>query len=81
MREQQLPQFGDYQDAMRKDDAFLFHSVCSMYLNIGLLDARWMCQKVDHAWRQQQSAINTLQKVLFGKLLAGVNMCAACIGY
>ncbi len=59
--EHQLPQFGDYQDAMRKDDAFLFHSVCSMYLNIGLLDARWMCQKVDQAWRQQQVPLNAAE--------------------
>ena len=59
--ENQLANFGDYQDAMRTDDAFLFHSVCSMYLNIGLLDARWMCQKVDQAWRQQQVPLNAAE--------------------
>lgn len=59
--EQQLPQFGDYQDAMRTNDTFLFHSVCSMYLNIGLLDARWMCQKVDQAWRQNKVPLNAAE--------------------
>jgi len=59
--EHQLAKFGDYQDAMRTDDPFLFHSVCSMYLNIGLLDARWMCQKVDQAWRQQQVPLNAAE--------------------
>ncbi len=59
--EHQLAKFGDYQDAMRTDDAFLFHSVCSMYLNIGLLDARWMCQKVDQAWREQKVPLNAAE--------------------
>jgi deoxyribodipyrimidine photolyase-related protein len=59
--EHQLAKFGDYQDAMRCDDTFLFHSVCSMYLNVGLLDARWMCQKVDQAWRQQQVPLNAAE--------------------
>lgn len=48
--EHQLTLFGDYQDAMLVDQPFLFHSICSMYLNTGLLDARWMCQKVEQAY-------------------------------
>lgn len=32
-----LPLFGDYQDAIDKDDSFLFHSVLSPLLNIGLI--------------------------------------------
>lgn len=32
-----LPHFGDYQDAMKTDEAWLFHSHISFYLNIGLL--------------------------------------------
>lgn len=34
-----LVNFGIYQDAMRQDIDFGFHSVISMYINIGLLDA------------------------------------------
>lgn len=47
----QLPHFGRYQDAMRLDAPFVFHSVSAAYLNCGLLDARWMCQQVEQAYR------------------------------
>jgi len=46
-----LPLFGKYQDAMRQDEPFLFHSLASMYLNCGLLDARWVCLQVEQAWK------------------------------
>lgn len=46
-----LPLFGRYQDAMQQGEAYLFHSICSMYLNCGLLDARWVCLQVEQAWR------------------------------
>ncbi|MFC4655717.1 cryptochrome/photolyase family protein [Rheinheimera marina] len=58
---QQLPLFGDYQDAMRIDQPFLFHSVCSIYLNCGLLDARWMCSKVVLAWQQGLVPLNAAE--------------------
>jgi len=35
-----LPRFGDYQDAMKSDEDFLFHALLSPYLNIGLLGPR-----------------------------------------
>ena len=35
-----LPSFGDYQDAMRADEPFLYHATLSPYLNAGLLTAR-----------------------------------------
>ena len=38
--------FGPYEDAMAQDEKFLFHSVLSMYLNIGLLDPKDVIQKV-----------------------------------
>lgn len=59
--EQQLANFGDYQDAMLLEQPFLFHSICSMYLNAGLLDARWMCQKVEAAWREQHVSLNAAE--------------------
>lgn len=59
--EQQLANFGDYQDAMLLDQPFLFHSICSMYLNAGLLDVRWMCQKVEQAWRDNKVSLNAAE--------------------
>lgn len=38
--DRRLAQFGDYEDAMHRDEAFLFHSVLTPALNIGLLAPR-----------------------------------------
>ena len=46
-----LARFGDYQDAMKRGQAFLFHAVISPYLNLGLLDPRAVCVAVEAAWR------------------------------
>ena len=59
--EQQLPQFGDYQDAMALNQPFLQHSVCSVYLNCGLLDVRWMCLKVEQAYQQGKVPLNAAE--------------------
>ena len=59
--EMQLAKFGDYQDAMVLDQPFLFHSICSIYLNCGLLDVRWMCQKVEAAYQEDKVAINAAE--------------------
>ena len=45
-----LPRFGDYQDAMRRGDDYLFHSGLSQYLNCGLLTAREVCDAVQDAY-------------------------------
>lgn len=37
---ERLPQFGMYEDAMRDGDAFLFHSVLSPLINVGLLSPK-----------------------------------------
>ncbi|SIT66001.1 deoxyribodipyrimidine photolyase-related protein [Ectothiorhodosinus mongolicus] len=42
--EQGLTQFGDYQDAMRHGEDFVFHALLSPCLNIGLLDPREVCE-------------------------------------
>ena len=46
-----LPRFGDFQDAMLEGEAFLYHSVLSIYLNVGLLDPLDVCRHVDAAYR------------------------------
>ncbi|MEO1201004.1 MAG: cryptochrome/photolyase family protein, partial [Pseudomonadota bacterium] len=38
-----LPNFGDYQDAMKRNAPYLFHAVLSPYLNVGLLLPREVC--------------------------------------
>ena len=57
----QLAQFGDYQDAMVLNQPFLQHSICSVYLNCGLLDVRWMCNKVQQAYLQGKVPLNAAE--------------------
>jgi deoxyribodipyrimidine photolyase-related protein len=45
-----LPRFGDYQDAMKSGEDFLFHSLLSPSLNIGLLEPREVCEAALAAW-------------------------------
>lgn len=46
-----LDSFGTYQDALAEESPWLFHSLVSMYLNIGLLDPLQVCRRVDQAYR------------------------------
>jgi len=45
-----LARFGPYQDAMAHDEPFLFHSLLSPYMNLGLLTAREVCEAVLDAY-------------------------------
>jgi (6-4)DNA photolyase len=56
-----LPLFGDYQDAMRTGEATLYHSVCSIYLNAGLLDPLAMCRRVEAAYRAGDVPLNAAE--------------------
>lgn len=56
-----LPHFGDYQDAMLEGERFLYHSVLSIYLNAGLLDARDICRKVEAAYRAGRVPLNAAE--------------------
>ena len=47
-----LDNFGMYQDALAEESTLLFHSLISMYLNIGLLNPLAVCQAVEAAWRK-----------------------------
>jgi deoxyribodipyrimidine photolyase-related protein len=46
-----LRHFGTYQDALAEESPWLFHSLVSMYLNVGLLDALDVCRRVEQVWR------------------------------
>ena len=56
-----LPQFGDYQDAMLEDEDFLYHSVLSHYINLGLLDALQVCQRVEDEYRAGRVPLNSAE--------------------
>ncbi|MFN4143475.1 cryptochrome/photolyase family protein [Aestuariivirga sp.] len=56
-----LPRFGDYQDAMKQGSGFLWHSVISPYLNIGLLTAREVCARAEEAWRSGHAPLNAAE--------------------
>ncbi len=56
-----LPRFGDYQDAMAADQPFLFHSLISTSLNIGLLDPRAICLAAEQAWRDGKAPLNAVE--------------------
>jgi deoxyribodipyrimidine photolyase-related protein len=53
--------FGDYQDAMKTGEDFLYHSVISPYLNCGLLTAREVCDAAEAAYRQGRAPLNAVE--------------------
>lgn len=56
-----LAGFGDYQDAMLTGNSYLYHSVISAYLNIGLLDPIDVCSRVEAAWKEGKAPINAAE--------------------
>ncbi len=56
-----LPGFGDYQDAMRAGEGFLFHGVLSPYLNAGLLTAGEVCARAEGAYRAGAAPLNAVE--------------------
>ena len=56
-----LPAFGTYQDAMLAGRPFLYHSLISAYLNIGLLDPLDVCQQVEAAWKAGRVPLNAAE--------------------
>ena len=53
--------FGDYEDAVRKNSPFLYHSVLSPYLNIGLITPKEIIYKILNANSKKQIPINSLE--------------------
>ncbi|MEO1034018.1 MAG: cryptochrome/photolyase family protein [Pseudomonadota bacterium] len=59
--EHALALFGDYQDAMLNDESFLYHSVLSQYLNLGLLDPLALCREAERRYRAGQAPLNAVE--------------------
>ena len=56
-----LPGFGDYQDAMAKGQPWMWHSIISLYMNVGLLDPLAVCQRAETAYRTGQAPLNAVE--------------------
>lgn len=56
-----LPCFGDFQDAMSTQEDWLFHSILSPYINIGLLDPREVCEAAERAWQTGRAPLNAVE--------------------
>ena len=56
-----LRDFGDFQDAMKKGEPFLFHGLLSSYLNVGLLTAREVCLAAEDAFRHAAAPLNAVE--------------------
>jgi deoxyribodipyrimidine photolyase-related protein len=56
-----LPHFGDYQDAMMRGNPYLYHSLLSSYINIGLLLPIEVCQKAEATYRKGKVSLNSAE--------------------
>jgi deoxyribodipyrimidine photolyase-related protein len=56
-----LPSFGDYQDAMQQGEDSLFHATLSPYINIGLLSPREVCEAALQAYQQGSAGIASVE--------------------
>ena len=56
-----LPHFGDYQDAMLLNEYYLYHSLLSPYLNIGLLLPEEVCRAAESAYYSGKASINSVE--------------------
>ena len=56
-----LPAFGDYQDAMKTGEPWLFHSLLSPALNLKLLDPRECIEAAERAYREGAAPLNAVE--------------------
>lgn len=56
-----LPAFGDYQDAMKAGEDYLYHGLISPYLNLGLLTAPEVCARAERAFHDGDAPINAVE--------------------
>lgn len=56
-----LPGFGDYQDAMQINADFVFHSILSPYLNVGLLSIEETCTAALQAYQEKSAPLAAVE--------------------
>ena len=56
-----LPNFGKHQDVMVSGEAYLFHSLLSTYLNIGLLLPLELCQMAENEYHKGKAPLNSVE--------------------
>lgn len=56
-----LPHFGDFQDAMLTGEKFLYHSILSLYMNVGLLCPLDLCRRVEVEYRRGCVPLNAAE--------------------
>lgn len=56
-----LPRYGDYQDAMARGHATLFHALVGAALNCGLLDPMVACRAAEAAYRRGHAPLNAVE--------------------
>ena len=59
--EQRLALFGDYQDAMLQDEAWMFHAHIGLYLNTGLLLPLECIAAAEQAYHRGQAPLNAVE--------------------
>lgn len=58
---QRLPDFGQYQDAMRHNMPWLFHSHISFYINCGLLTPGEVIEQAETAYHTGEAPLNSVE--------------------
>ena len=58
---EKINNFGDYEDAVKKDSPFLLHSVLSPYLNLGLITPKEIIKKITDTSKEKKIPINSLE--------------------
>ncbi|MEI4473524.1 cryptochrome/photolyase family protein [Frigidibacter sp. MR17.24] len=56
-----LPRFGDFQDAMLAGEKYLYHSLISSSLNIGLLDPLEVCRRAEAEHTAGRAPLNAVE--------------------
>ena len=56
-----LPLFGDFQDAMKSGEVFVYHSLVGASLNLGLLDPLEVCRAAEARLHTHQAPINAVE--------------------
>ncbi len=56
-----LPGFGDWQDAMSRDQPWMWHALISTSLNLGLIDPMDACRRAEAAYRAGLAPLNAVE--------------------